>query len=246
MAKQAAWLRIKPQFGSQKIPKDLTRMNCLLLGFNRGKIPCSIRELTFAQVPLEVVQKIVEEQNAVGRYKRSGTTARSRNTERKSLREEATNHNSAAHAVPEGDNKLIMSPRIKMPKAKSPSRRDAGSMRKPFLDSAGVARKVKEFQKGDVVYAQGDAATSIIYLQAGNIRLSVVNESGKEAVVAVLGPGDFFGEGSLAGQSVRMGTARAVVPSTTLVIEKKEMFKALHEQHGLSDRFIAFPCWPGT
>jgi CRP/FNR family transcriptional regulator, cyclic AMP receptor protein len=109
-----------------------------------------------------------------------------------------------------------------------------------FLDSAGVARKVKEFQKGDVVYAQGDPATSVIYLQAGNIRLSVVNESGKEAVVAILGPGDFFGEGSLAGQSVRMGTARAVIPSTTLVIEKKEMFKALHEQHGLSDRFIAF------
>jgi CRP-like cAMP-binding protein len=109
-----------------------------------------------------------------------------------------------------------------------------------FLDSAGVARKVKEFQKGDVVYAQGDPATSVIYLQVGNIRLSVVNESGKEAVVAILGPGDFFGEGSLAGQSVRMGTARAVAPSTTLVIEKKEMFKALHEQHGLSDRFISF------
>jgi len=108
------------------------------------------------------------------------------------------------------------------------------------LDSAGVARKVKEFQKGGVVYAQGDPATSVIYLQEGTIRLSVVNESGKEAVVALLGPGDFFGEGSLAGQPVRMGTARAVVPSTTLVIEKKEMFKALHEQHGLSDRFIAF------
>ena len=131
-----------------------------------------------------------------------------------------------------------MSPRNRMTKASSTEK--DGFNAQAFLDSAGVARKVKEFQKGDVVYAQGDPATSVIYLQAGNIRLSVVNESGKEAVVAILGPGDFFGEGSLAGQSVRMGTARAVVPSTTLVIEKKEMFKALHEQHGLSDRFIAF------
>jgi len=125
-----------------------------------------------------------------------------------------------------------------MPKAISVEK--GGFNAQAFLDSAGVARKVKEFQKGDVVYAQGDQAASVIYLQAGSIRLSVVNESGKEAVVAILGPGDFFGEGSLAGQSVRMGTARAVVPSTTLVIEKKEMFKALHEQHGLSDRFISF------
>jgi CRP/FNR family cyclic AMP-dependent transcriptional regulator len=131
-----------------------------------------------------------------------------------------------------------MSPRIKMPKAISVEK--DGFNAQAFLDSAGVARKVKEFKKGDVVYSQGDPATSVIYLQAGNIRLSVVSESGKEAVVAILGPGDFFGEGCLAGQSVRMGTARAIVPSTTLVIEKKEMFKALHEQHGLSDRFIAF------
>jgi len=131
-----------------------------------------------------------------------------------------------------------MNVRNKMPKATPVEK--GGFNAQAFLDSAGVARKVKEFQKGGVVYAQGDPATSVIYLQEGTIRLSVVNESGKEAVVALLGPGDFFGEGSLAGQPVRMGTARAVVPSTTLVIEKKEMFKALHEQHGLSDRFIAF------
>ncbi len=131
-----------------------------------------------------------------------------------------------------------MSPRNKIPKAISVEK--DGFNAQAFLDSAGVARKVKEFKKSDVVYSQGDPATSVIYLQAGNIRLSVVSESGKEAVVAILGPGDFFGEGCLAGQSVRMGTARAIVPSTTLVIEKKEMFKALHEQHGLSDRFIAF------
>jgi CRP/FNR family cyclic AMP-dependent transcriptional regulator len=109
-----------------------------------------------------------------------------------------------------------------------------------FLDSAGVARKVKQLQKGDVVYSQGDAATGVIYLQEGSVRLSVVSEGGKEAVVAILGPRDFFGEGCLAGQSIRMGTARAIAPSTVLVIEKNEMFRVLHEQHALSDRFIAF------
>ena len=79
-----------------------------------------------------------------------------------------------------------------------------------------------------------------MYLQEGGVQLSVVNEAGKEAVVAILGPGDFFGEGCLAGQSVRMGTATAITPSTLLLIEKGEMFKVLHQQHALSDRFISF------
>jgi CRP-like cAMP-binding protein len=73
-----------------------------------------------------------------------------------------------------------------------------------FLDTAGVARKVIEFKKAEVVYSQGDTAKSIMYLQAGGIKLSVVNEVGKEAVVAILEPGDFFGEGCLAGQPIRM------------------------------------------
>jgi CRP/FNR family transcriptional regulator, cyclic AMP receptor protein len=109
-----------------------------------------------------------------------------------------------------------------------------------FLDSAGVARKIKEFKKGEIVYSQGDAANSVMYLQGGGLQLSVVNEVGKEAVVAILGPGDFFGEGCLAGQSVRMGSATAITPSTVLIIEKGEMFKVLHHQHALSDRFINF------
>jgi CRP/FNR family transcriptional regulator, cyclic AMP receptor protein len=109
-----------------------------------------------------------------------------------------------------------------------------------FLDSAGVARKVKEVRRGELVYAQGAAAESIIYLQSGGVKLTVVNEVGKEAVVAILGPGDFFGEGCLAGQSVRIGTATAITSSTVLVIEKSEMLKLLHEEHDLSDRFIRF------
>ncbi len=109
-----------------------------------------------------------------------------------------------------------------------------------FLDSAGVARKVKEFKRPEAIYAQGNAAESVMYLQSGGVKLTVVNEVGKEAVVAVLGPGDFFGEGCLAGQPIRMGTATAVTPATVLVIEKTEMFKVLHAEHGLSDLFIKF------
>jgi len=111
---------------------------------------------------------------------------------------------------------------------------------KVFLDTAGAARKVVEFKNAEVVYSQGDAATSIMYLQSGRIKLSVVNEVGKEAVVAILEPGDFFGEGCLAGQSVRMGTATAITSSAVLDIEKGEMFKVLHEQHAFSDRFLTF------
>ena len=109
-----------------------------------------------------------------------------------------------------------------------------------FLDSAGVSRKVIEFKRTQGIYAQGDAASSVMYLQSGGVKLTVINEVGKEAVVAILGPGDFFGEGSLAGQPVRMGTATAITPTTVLVIEKSEMFKVLHTEHGLSDLFIKF------
>ena len=109
-----------------------------------------------------------------------------------------------------------------------------------FLDSAGIARRVKAFKRAEIVYSQGDAAKSVLYLQEGGVKLSVVSEVGKEAVVAILGPGDFFGEGCLAGQPIRMGTATAITPTTVMVIEKSEMFKVLHEQHALSDRFITF------
>src|SRR5438132_3925530 len=108
-----------------------------------------------------------------------------------------------------------------------------------FLDSAGVARKIKEFKKAELVYSQGDAAKSVMYVQEGGVKLSVVNEVGKEAVVAILGPGDFFGEGCLAGQSVRMGTATAITPSVIFVVGKKKMVRLLHQQHAMSDRFIS-------
>jgi len=78
-----------------------------------------------------------------------------------------------------------------------------------------------------------------MYVQKGGVKFTVVNESGKEAVVAIFGPGDFFGEGGMAGQTMRMGTATAIAPTTVLVIEKDEMIRVLHAEHELADRFIA-------
>ena len=109
-----------------------------------------------------------------------------------------------------------------------------------FLDSAGVARRVVEYRKSQKIFSQGDPAASVLYIQQGGVKISVVNESGKEAVVAMLGPGDFFGEGCLAGQPVCMATATAITPTIALAIEKKEMVRVLHEEHAFSDRFIAY------
>jgi CRP/FNR family cyclic AMP-dependent transcriptional regulator len=109
-----------------------------------------------------------------------------------------------------------------------------------FLDSAGAARKVVEYRSSQKIYSQGDPATSVMYVQKGGVKLSVVNEVGKEAVLAILGPGDFFGEGGMAGQAVRMGTAIAITSTTLLVIEKNEMTRVLHAEHAFSDRFVAF------
>src|SRR4029077_95784 len=109
-----------------------------------------------------------------------------------------------------------------------------------FLDSAGVARKVVGYRKSEKIYSQGDPAKGVMYIRKGGVRLSVVNEVGKEAVVAILGPGDFFGEGCLAGQPDCMATATSIVPTSILFIEKKEMMRVLHEEHAFSDRFISY------
>jgi CRP-like cAMP-binding protein len=109
-----------------------------------------------------------------------------------------------------------------------------------FLDSAGVARKIVEFPKKTAVFAQGDPAKAVMYIQQGRVKLTVVNGTGKEAVVAVLGPGDFFGEGCLAAQPIRIGAATAIAPTTVLVIDKNEMIRVLHSEHEFSDRFISY------
>ena len=109
-----------------------------------------------------------------------------------------------------------------------------------FLDTAGLARKVKEYSRSETIYSQGEAASTVMYIQKGGVKLSVVNGSGKEAVVAMFGPTDFFGEGCMAGQTIRMGTTTAVTPTTLLVIQKEELLQVLHAQHDLSDHFIAY------
>jgi CRP-like cAMP-binding protein len=126
-------------------------------------------------------------------------------------------------------------------KAKSAGRTAAPSFDlEDFLSSAGVARKVTDFRRKQRIFSQGDAATQVFYIQEGAVRLSVVSASGKEAVVGTMGPSDFFGEGCLAGQEVRMGSATAVLPTRLLVVEKKKMVRVLHEQHALADRFITY------
>jgi len=109
-----------------------------------------------------------------------------------------------------------------------------------FLDSTGAAREVVAFRRSELIFAQGDAGDSLFYIQAGGVKLSAVSTSGREAVVAMLGPGDFFGEGGLAGQSVRRTTATALTPTDVLVIGKVEMMRVLRAEHALSDRFIAY------
>jgi len=108
-----------------------------------------------------------------------------------------------------------------------------------FLDSTGLAKRIVDFRRNEVVFAQGDKADSVLYIQKGGVKLSVVSKTGKEAVVAMLGPGDFFGESCLAGQTLRIGSATAITATTILLIGKKHMGKVLHEQATLSDRFIA-------
>jgi CRP-like cAMP-binding protein len=110
---------------------------------------------------------------------------------------------------------------------------------KLFLASNGVGRKIVKFRRDDIVFSQGGPANKVIYIQEGGVKLTVVNRTGKEAVVEILGPGDFFGVRSFGGQSVYTATATTIVPTTLLVIEKGEMIRVLHAEHEMSDRFIA-------
>src|ERR1700689_699259 len=140
--------------------------------------------------------------------------------------------------VTRGVMQVTASSRNIKPERKSTQKRTFNAQ--AFLDSAGAARRIVEYRKSQKIYAQGDLAENILYIQNGGIKLSVINEVGKEAVVAILGPDDFFGEGCLAGQNVRMATATSITPPTFLVIEKKEMIRALHAEHAFSDRFVSY------
>jgi CRP/FNR family cyclic AMP-dependent transcriptional regulator len=127
---------------------------------------------------------------------------------------------------------------------KSKARATAARSQQPFdteafLKSTGPARTVVKYRQGEVAFAQGDLADNVRYLQKGAIKVSVLSRIGKEAVVAILAPGDFFGEGALAGQSVRIETATAMSPSSVLIIEKEAMVRLLHDEPLFADRFLS-------
>jgi CRP/FNR family transcriptional regulator, cyclic AMP receptor protein len=108
-----------------------------------------------------------------------------------------------------------------------------------FLESSGIAKTIVKYGRGENIFTQGETCEDVLYIQTGGVKLSVLSKTGREAVVAMLGPGDFFGEGCLAGQPVRMGSATAITPSVIRVVAKEKMARLLHQQHAMSDRFIA-------
>ena len=109
-----------------------------------------------------------------------------------------------------------------------------------FLESAGAARRVVSYPKGKIVFSQGQPSDAVLYIQNGGIKISVLSRTGKEAVVAMLGPGDFFGEGALTGQSIRIGTATATSSTRVLTIEKAAMQQLLRHEPTFAERFIAY------
>ena len=108
-----------------------------------------------------------------------------------------------------------------------------------FLESAGLGKRVVTYARADIIFSQGDPCDTVMYVRSGGIRVSVLSHSGKVAILATLGPGDFLGEGALGGHPVRLETATATMTSAVLVVPKRQMIRLLHSQHGLSDRFIA-------
>jgi len=111
---------------------------------------------------------------------------------------------------------------------------------KKFFATIGEGRRVVAFSKKQTIFTQGDAADAVFYIQEGKVRLTVVSKIGKEATLGILSEGEFFGEGSLAGQPLRMGSAIAVTDCELMRIDKKAMMLALHQQHTLSDVFTAY------
>ena len=121
----------------------------------------------------------------------------------------------------------------------APSRKKRAFDAQAFLESAGFGKQIVSFKRKEVVFSQGDPCDSVLYLRSGAVRLSVLSQAGKEAVIATLGPGDFLGEGALSGQPVRLETATATVATTMLVVPKRQMIRLLHSQHAFADKFIA-------
>jgi CRP/FNR family cyclic AMP-dependent transcriptional regulator len=129
---------------------------------------------------------------------------------------------------------------MKRRKASRAGRRAAPAFNaQAFLDSSGIAKTIVGYARSAIIFGQGDACEDVLYIQTGGVKLSVRSKIGREVVVAMLGPGDFFGEGCLAGQQVRISSATAITPSVILIVAKQKMLRLLHEQRAMSDRFIA-------
>jgi CRP/FNR family transcriptional regulator, cyclic AMP receptor protein len=126
-----------------------------------------------------------------------------------------------------------------VPPTKSAKKKGDFDPRK-FLATIGEGRKVVAFPKKQTIFAQGDAADAVFYIQQGKVRLTVVSEIGKEATLGILSEGEFFGEGGLAGQPLRMGSATAMTDCELMRIDKKAMMLALHQEHAMSDMFTAY------
>ena len=109
-----------------------------------------------------------------------------------------------------------------------------------YLSDAGVSRRIASFKKGQVIFSQDDSCDDVLYIQSGNAKLTIVNPQGKEAVLAIVGPGDFLGEGCIIGNPVRMATATAIAPLNAMSIEKAEMMRVLHSEQDFADKFIHY------
>jgi CRP-like cAMP-binding protein len=109
-----------------------------------------------------------------------------------------------------------------------------------FLATIGDGRKILAFEKKQSIFTQGDMADAVFYIRTGKVRLTVVSKAGKEATIGILKEGDFFGEGALAGQKVRMGSAAAMTDCELLRVNKKAMMEAVHGEHAFSDMFVAY------
>ena len=121
-----------------------------------------------------------------------------------------------------------------------PAKKERDFDPRKFLATIGEGRKVVAFPKKQTIFTQGDAADAIFYIQTGKVRLTVVSKIGKEATLGILSEGEFFGEGGLAGQPLRMGSATALTDCELLRIDKKAMMLALHREHTFSDLFVAY------
>ena len=119
-------------------------------------------------------------------------------------------------------------------------KRDAGFDPHTFLGTMGDGRKLLAVPKKDMVFTQGDEADAVFYIQTGKVRLTVVSNTGKEATIGILKEGDFFGEGALAGQKIRMGSAEAMTDCELLRVDKQAMMNALHREHAFSDMFVGY------